>query len=102
MPSSSRRSLPCRFSNRNIVCITHLSHACYIFRPSHPLWFDRPNNRWSVQVMKLLIMQSSPVSCHFLPLMSKYSPQHPVLKIPSIYASPLVGETKFTLIQNSR
>jgi hypothetical protein len=30
--------------------------------------------------MKLLIMQSSPASRHFLPLRSKYSPQHPVLK----------------------
>jgi hypothetical protein len=37
---------------------------------------------WSVQVMKLLIMQSSPASCHFLSLKSKYSPQHPVLKHP--------------------
>jgi hypothetical protein len=25
-------------------------------------------------------MQSSPVSRHFLPLRSKYSPQHPVLR----------------------
>jgi hypothetical protein len=31
-------------------------------------------------------MQSSPASHHFLPLRSKYSPQHPVLKYPqSIY-----------------
>jgi hypothetical protein len=29
--------------------------------------------------MKLLIMQSSPTSCHFLSLWSNYSPQHPVL-----------------------
>jgi len=28
------------------------------------------------------MMQSSPVSHHFLPLKSKYSPQHPVLKHP--------------------
>jgi len=27
--------------------------------------------------MKLLIIQSLPASCHFLPLRSKYSPQHP-------------------------
>jgi hypothetical protein len=26
--------------------------------------------------MKLLIMQSSQISCHFLPLRSKYSSQH--------------------------
>jgi len=32
--------------------------------------------------MKPLIMQSSPVSRHFLPFRSKYSPQHPVLKHP--------------------
>jgi hypothetical protein len=27
-------------------------------------------------------MQFSPPSCHFIPLWSKYSPQHPVLKHP--------------------
>jgi hypothetical protein len=32
--------------------------------------------------MELLIMQSSPDSCHFLPLRSKYSFQYPVLKHP--------------------
>jgi hypothetical protein len=31
--------------------------------------------------MKLLIMQSFPASYHFLPLMSKYSPQHLVLNL---------------------
>jgi hypothetical protein len=33
-----------------------------------------------VQVMKLLIMQFSPISRHFISLRTKYSPQHPVLK----------------------
>jgi hypothetical protein len=33
-----------------------------------------------VQVMKLLIMQFSPISRHFIPPRSKCSPQHPVLK----------------------
>jgi hypothetical protein len=32
--------------------------------------------------MKLLIMQSSPASLHFLTLRSKYSPQPPVLRHP--------------------
>jgi len=41
---SSKRSLPFSFSNQNIVCISHLSHACYMARPSHPPWFDHPNN----------------------------------------------------------
>jgi hypothetical protein len=30
-----------------------------------------------VQPMKLLNMQFSPISCHFISLRSKYSPQHP-------------------------
>jgi hypothetical protein len=50
-----------------------MSHA------SHPPLFDHFNYTWRrVKVMKLLIMQLSP--CHFIPLWSKYSPKHPVLK----------------------
>jgi hypothetical protein len=47
-----------------------------------------------IQVMKLLIMQPSPTSCHFISLRSKYSPQHPVPKQP---LSP-----SFTPTQNDR
>jgi hypothetical protein len=32
--------------------------------------------------VKFLIIQSSPASCNFVPLKSKYSPQRPVLKHP--------------------
>jgi hypothetical protein len=28
------------------VCISYLPHACYISRPSHPLWVDLPNRIW--------------------------------------------------------
>jgi hypothetical protein len=74
-------SLPFRFSNQNIVHISHMSHSCRTSRPPHPPWFDHFHNIcWSVQVTKLLIMQSSSASRHFLPLRSNYSRQHPVLK----------------------
>jgi hypothetical protein len=54
-------SLIFRFSDQNFVRISHLSSACYIPCPPHPPWFDHPNNFWwSVQVMKLLIMQCFP------------------------------------------
>jgi hypothetical protein len=44
-------------------------------------WFDNPTNIWrGSHIIKLLIMHSSPASCPFLPLTSKSSPQHPVLK----------------------
>jgi hypothetical protein len=37
-------------------------------RPSHPSWLDYSNYSWRrVQVMKLLIMQFSPISCLFIP-----------------------------------
>jgi hypothetical protein len=58
--------------------------VCYMPWPSHHPRFDHPNNIWwSMQVMKLLIMQSSSASHHFLPLRSKHSPQHRVLKYPN-------------------
>jgi len=74
-------SITFRFSDHNFVCDSHVSHVCYMPSPSHPHWLDHPNNvRWGVQVMMLLIIQSSPSSRHFLPLRSKYSFQHPLLK----------------------
>jgi hypothetical protein len=76
VPRSSQWTPSFRFSNQIIVWIFRPSYVCYTLRPSHPPWFHLPNNIWwSEQLMKLLIMQSSPVSCHFLPLRSKYSPQ---------------------------
>jgi hypothetical protein len=56
-----------------------LSHACCMPCPSHPrynyiIWRG-------VRIMKLVMAFSAP-SCHFIPLRSKYSPQHLVLKHP--------------------
>jgi hypothetical protein len=45
-------------------------------RPSHPPWLDNSNYTWrTIHVMKLLIMQFSPASYHFIALRSKYSLQ---------------------------
>jgi hypothetical protein len=44
-------------------------------------------------------MQFSPTSCHFIPLRSKYSPQHPVLKHPQSVVCIL--EYKFTFCYKS-
>jgi hypothetical protein len=40
-------------------------------------------------------MQFSPFTRHLIPLRSKYLPQHPVLKHPSVYVHSLMSETKF-------
>jgi hypothetical protein len=44
--------------------------------------------------MKLLIMQFSPTSCHFISLWSEYSPQHHSQTL-SVYVPPLMSETNF-------
>jgi hypothetical protein len=57
-------------------------HSCYKPCSSFPTSFDHSNYVWrGVQIMKLLIMQFSPISRHFS-LRTKHSPQHPVLKHP--------------------
>jgi hypothetical protein len=40
-------------------------------------------------------MQFPPTSRHFISLGPKYSPQHPVLKLPQVYIPPLMSDTKF-------
>jgi hypothetical protein len=65
-------------------------HSCYIPCPS-----VHSNYTWRrKRVMKLLSMQFGPASLHFIPLRSKYSPQHPVLKHPQ-YARDRVRCVRF-------
>jgi hypothetical protein len=74
-----------------------LAHACYTSRPSHLIITDE-----KLQIMKLLTVQFSPLSCYFLPLMSKYSPQHPVLKHPQSVFLPYCERPSFTPIKRIR
>jgi hypothetical protein len=65
-----------------ILC-SLLPHTCYIPHSSHPPWFDHPNNIWwSVQILKLLTVQCSPASRHFLPVRSSA----PCSQTSSVYA----------------
>jgi len=60
-------SLSFTFYQWNPVCISIVSYAHQMLGPSHPLWFDRPNNTWrAVQVMKLLVLQYAPTSKYFI------------------------------------
>jgi len=58
--------LPSRLFPSGFVFTSHLFHACYTPHPSRPRFYHPNNIRCSVQVMKLLIMQSSPAPGHFL------------------------------------
>jgi hypothetical protein len=81
MPRSSELSLPFKFYDQTSVYIYHLSHACYTTLQSRTPWLDLPNNIWWI----VLVMQSSPVSQHFLPLRSSHS-SHPCSHTPWMYA----------------
>jgi hypothetical protein len=63
---------------------------------SHPSWFEHSNYTWRrVRAMKLLIMQFSPASSHFIPLQSKYF-------LNTLFSNtlPLCQRSSFTPIEN--
>ena len=60
---------PLMFSNQNHLCISHFPHTRHMSRRSHHPWFHHSSNIWcGLQIMKILIMQLSPVSGYFFPL----------------------------------
>jgi hypothetical protein len=54
-----------------------------------------------VQIMKLLIMHFSPAFYYLIPLRSKYSPQHSILRHPQSMVFPSYERASFTPIQNT-
>jgi hypothetical protein len=48
-------SIGFKFPNQNSVLISHLTHACYTYRPAHASWIDCTWRR--VHTVKLFIMQ---------------------------------------------
>jgi hypothetical protein len=55
---------------------------------SHLNFLDHSNySWWRVQVMKLVIVQFSQTSCHFISLRPKYSPQHLFSNVRSLCSS---------------
>jgi len=71
--SSCKSSLPFSFSNPNSVSIFRNFCACYMASHLILLDFITLVVFSGVQMMKLLIMQFSPNSCHFLHFRFKYS-----------------------------
>ena len=80
---------------------SRVSHTCYMPR-SYPFFGDPNNICWAVQIIKLLIMQFSPLPCHLVPLRSKCLPQHPILKHPPPMFLPRCERPSCTPIQNNR
>jgi hypothetical protein len=71
---------PSGVSTNNLYAVL-FPRSCYMPCPFHPPWRDHSSYVWlGAQVMKILNVHCSPTSRHFISLLSKYSPQHPVLK----------------------
>jgi hypothetical protein len=81
---------------RHIFITASLTKILYFITPTCATWlsFHLSNIWWRAQIMKLLIMQFSPVSSHFLLLWFKHSPQHDVLTF-STYFLPSDQGSKF-------
>jgi hypothetical protein len=95
-PKSPKLKLPLRSFHWTFVYISHLSHVCYISRPSHAPGFYHPNIWRNVHITrrgsKMCNFVRFPVTfCYVLSLPFKYSSQHPVLITPSIYVFPWGG-----------
>jgi hypothetical protein len=75
----------------NFLRISHIYHACYKPRSSHPPWLDHHNNIWwSVEFMKL---HHYVVFSYFPPLHPSYVQifsSEPYSLTSSIYVLPLV------------
>ena len=84
------------------VYTSPLPHTCYMPSPSHSSQFDCRHNIWWVQIIKLLCIWPSRLPCYLVPLRSKYSPQHPILKHPQPTFHPRCERPSYTLIQNTR
>jgi hypothetical protein len=52
-PPSTKSFLSLRFSEQHLIHISYVFHACHMARPSHPPWFDYPNDTcWRVYIIK--------------------------------------------------
>jgi hypothetical protein len=86
--------------HRRTASTFHLCPTYCMHRKSHAPWFDHLDNRWTIQIIKLIIMKIYPNSCHFVSIFSSapvfQPPQSMGIFIPD-------GETShFTTTQNWR
>jgi len=104
LPSKLRSfkwSLQVGLSHEILLCTSPVSHTCHMPRPSHSSWLDPPNNIcWGVKIMKLLVTQSSPLSCYLVPVRPNIF-LSTLCRIPSAYVPPSRWKISFTPTQNN-
>ena len=75
-PGSSEWFLPPGFSTKTLY--SSLLHPIVLHAQPISFFFIW----WGEQIIKLLVVRSSPLPCYLVPLRPKYSPQNPTLELP--------------------
>jgi hypothetical protein len=83
---SPKLPLPLRVSDQYFMCISHLSHACYMSTPSHTPLFDHPSNIWW-KVRPYIVLSSS--LCNYLQLHVTSSLLAPNILLSNLFWSTL-------------
>ena len=93
-PRSPQWCLSLQSHYQDPIHLPLLTHMRHMSSPFHSSPFYHPhNNGWGIQIIQLLVMQSSPFPRYIVivPPRSKYSPQHHLLKHPQIPSLPQCG-----------
>jgi len=78
-------------------------YTCYKPKQFPSPLFHKPDDiRWGIQIINLLGMYLCPPLCYRFPLVTKYSPQHPILNHPRPLSLPKYDKPIFIPIQNKR
>ena len=81
VPRFSKWPLSSGFPTRTLYVALLSSYVQH--SPLVSCWFDHLKNIWwGIQIMKLLIIHSSPLPCYLIPFRPKHPPQHPTLQHP--------------------
>jgi hypothetical protein len=70
---SPKQSVPFKFSDQNIACISHCFSMSYLCSSSHLSWFHRSDISWRLQSLKFLITQRSTSASCFSSLQKEVS-----------------------------
>jgi hypothetical protein len=102
MPGSPMWSLSLKSPHQNHVYASPLPHQRYMPIPSRSSRFLSPEQYWvrSAESSSSSLCSFFPLPCYPVPLSSKYSPQHPILKHTQPTFHPQCERPSFTPIQN--
>jgi len=90
------------FTNNLLYTSPLLSHTRHIPSPSHSFESIIPQYRVKRNIYLTILYAISSIPCFLLPPRSKYTPQHNVVKKPSVFFPPAMAANKIHNRKNNR